>query len=114
MNTSHHSGGNPDEFCKPVGAIVAADINADTIFSFLRKKWIEFPYLKAPDGSDLTWENLVMNKGKKRVTLRVPLAQSRQFDQDDWVDCEYLHYHINIWFKDLGSPWSFRYQGWKK
>lgn len=110
MNTSHQNGGAPDVFLKNASAIAASDINANTVCSVLRKKWIELPYLDAPGGNSLSWENLVVNKGKKRVTLQVPLNSPHNFSQEDWRDCEYLHHHINAWFEELGSRWCFRFQ----
>ena len=109
MNTSHHSGGAPDVFYETARAITAADVNANTVSSLLREKWIEISYLAGPDGKPLSWDNLVVNKGKKRVTLHVHVDPTREFVQDDWACCEYLDHQVNVWFEGMGSRWAFRY-----
>ena len=115
MNTSHHDGGAPDVFSKKTpSAITAADVNANTVSSLLREKWIEISYLDGPDGKPLSWDNLVVNKGKKRVTLQVPVDPDHETVQEDWADSEYLAYQINLWFEGMGSRWAFRYQEVRK
>ena len=99
---------------KAPSAITAADISASTVIAAIRRKFIELPLLDSPDGSPLSWDNLVVNKGKKRVTLQVHVDPTREFVQDDWANCEYLAYHINVWFEGIGSRWSFRFQEVRK
>ena len=115
MNTSHYDGGAPDLFSKKTpSAITAADINATTVVAALRRKFIELPLLDGPDGKPLSWDTLVVNKGKKRVKLQVPVDPDHKSVQKDWADCEYLHWHINRWFEDLGSGWSFTFEEGQK
>ena len=94
--------------------LTAAEINANTVSSVLRQKWIEFAYFHGPDGKPLSWDTLVVNKGKKRVKLQVPVDPDHETVQEDWADCEWLHWHINRWFEDLGSSWSFTFEEVRK
>ena len=113
MNTSHQSGGAPDVFSKKApSAITAADISASTVIAAIRRQFIELPLLNSPDGSPLSWDNFSVNKGKNRLTLRVPCRpdQMVQMFVEDWLDCKYLDDEINAWFRALGSPWRFRCQ----
>ena len=114
MNTSHQDGGAPGVFSKPARAIIAADINANTVSSLLREEWIELPDLDGPDGKPLSWDTLVVNKGKKRVKLQVLVDPDHETVQEDWADCEYLHHHINLWFEALGSIWRFTFDEVRK
>ena len=112
MNTSHHPGGAPVVFFETARAITAADISASTVIGAIRQKFIELPLLDSPDGSPLSWDNFSVNKGKKRLTLRVPCRpdQMVQVFVEDWLDCKYLEDEINAWFRALGSPWRFHCQ----
>ena len=114
MNTSHHDGGAPVVLYETARAITAADVNANTVSSLLREKWIEISYLTGPDGKPLSWDNLVVNKSKKRVKLQVPVDPDHETVQEDWADCEYLHHHINLWFEALGSSWRFTFDEVRK
>ena len=115
MNTSHHDGGAPDVLSKKTpSAITGADINVTTVVAALRRKFIELPHLDGPDGKPLSWDTLVVNKGKKRVKLQVPVDPDHETVQEDWADCEYLHHHINLWFEALGSIWRFTFDEVRK
>ena len=115
MNTSHHDGGAPDVFSKKTpSAINAADINATTVVAALRRKFIELPHLDGPDGKPLSWDTQVVNKGKKRVKLQVPVDPDHETVQEDWADSEYLNHHINLWFEALGSSWRFTFEEVRK
>ena len=94
--------------------LTAAEINANTVSSVLRQKWIEFAYFHGPDGKPLSWDTLVVNKGKKRVKLQVPVDPDHETAQEDWADCEYLHWHINRWFEAMGSSWCFTFEEVRK
>jgi len=82
--------------------------------SVLRQKWIEFAYFHGPDGKPLSWDTLVVNKGKKRVKLQIPVGPDHETVQEDLADCEWLHWHINRWFEDLGSSWSYTFEEVRK
>ena len=114
MNTSHQDGCAPGVFSKPASAIIAADINANTVSSLLREKWIKLAYLDGPDGKPLRWDTLVVNKGKKRVKLQVPVDPAHETVQEDWANCEYLPHHLTLWFEDLGSSWRFTFEEVRK
>ena len=98
---------------KTAGAITRAEALA--LRKRLFAKWgPELMWLIGPDGTKVHPRNLVIRRGKKRVILRVHVDPAREFVQEDWANCEYLHYKINLWFEAIGSCWRFRIQEVRK